>query len=95
MKQQILRYAKLHNSLPTSVYDLPEIPNKSDRVQDAWGRDIVMKFADDRATLTSLGRDGKPDGTGEDAEMSGVFPLKDENGKWADEYVDWIQEPRL
>ena len=95
MKQRILRYARLHNSLPNSPNDLPQIPEKESGVQDAWGRDILMSFADGKATLTSLGRDGKPGGTGEDADMSGVFPLKDENGAWAEEYVDWIQEPRL
>ena len=35
MKQRILRYAKLHNSLPNSINDLPVIPDKIDRVQDA------------------------------------------------------------
>jgi hypothetical protein len=95
MKQRILRYAKQHNSLPKSPSDLPEIPGKISRVHDAWGREILMSFADGKATLTSLGRDGKPGGTGEDADMSGVFPLKDENGKWADEGVDWVHEPHL
>ena len=63
MKQRILRYANLHNSLPNSINDLPEIPDKISRVQDAWGRDILMSFSDGKATLTSLGRDGKPGGT--------------------------------
>lgn len=87
MKHRILRYAKLHDSLPTSINDLPEIPEKLNRVQDAWGRDILMSFADAKATLTSLGRDGKPGGIGEDADVTGVFPLKDENGAWAKEDV--------
>jgi hypothetical protein len=78
-----------------SIHDLPEIPGKISRVQDAWGRDIVMSFADGKATLTSLGRDGLPGGTGEDADMSGVFPLRDATGAWAAEDVDWIQEPQL
>jgi hypothetical protein len=42
-----------------------------------------------------LGREGKDGGTGDDADMIGVISLTDENGKWADEYVDWIQEPEL
>jgi len=95
MKQRILRYAKLHNSLPNSPNDLPEIPGKINRVQDAWGHEVLMSFADGYGTLTSLGRDGKPGGTGEDADMTGVFPLKDENGAWADENVSWTQEPKL
>jgi Type II secretion system (T2SS), protein G len=95
MKQRILRYAKLHNALPKSPKDLPEIPEKINRVQDAWGREIRMSFADGKATLTSLGRDGNAGGTGEDADMVGIFPLKDANGAWAAEDVDWIQEPRL
>jgi hypothetical protein len=46
MKQRILRYAKLHNSLPKSINDLPEIPGKISSVKDAWGRNILMSFAD-------------------------------------------------
>ncbi len=95
MKQRILRYARLHNCLPKSLGDLPEIPGKIDWVQDAWGRDIIMSFADGKGTLTSLGRDGKPGGTGDDADMTGVFPLKNEKGEWADEDVEWIREPQL
>jgi hypothetical protein len=95
MKQRVLRYAKIHNSLPKSPRDLPEIPGKISGVQDAWGREILMSFEDAKATLTSLGRDGKPGGTGEDADMTGAFPLKDQNGDWAEEGVPWIQEPKL
>jgi hypothetical protein len=95
MKQRILRYARLHDSLPKSPRDLPEMPGKGSENQDAWGREILMSFADGKATLTSLGRDGKPGGTGEDADMSGVFPLKDKNGEWAGEDVDWVLEPKL
>ena len=83
------------DALPESPHDLPEIPGKVNEVRDAWGRDIRMTFADDKATLTSLGRDGQPGGTGDDADMSGVFPLKDTRGTWAGEDVDWIEEPRL
>ena len=95
MKQRVLRYSRLHDSLPKSLNDLPEIPGKSSRNQDAWGREILMSFADGKATLTSLGRDGKPGGSGEDADMTGVFLLKKEDGTWAEEDIGWIQEPRL
>jgi hypothetical protein len=95
MKQRILRYARTHDALPESPHDLPEIPGKVNEVRDAWGRDIRMSLADGKATLTSLGRDGQPGGAGDDADMSGVFPLKDARGAWADEDVDWSQEPRL
>lgn len=95
MKQRILRYAATHDRLPSSTKDLPEIPGKVDSVKDAWGRDIEMTFTDRQATLTSLGRDGKPGGTGENADVSFGFPLKDKNGKWADEDVECIQIVRL
>ena len=95
MKQRVLRYAKLHNSLPKSLNDLPETPGKINGVQDAWGRDILMSFTDGKGTLTSLGRDGRSGGTGDDADMTGVFPLKNEKGEWADEDVEWIREPQV
>jgi hypothetical protein len=95
MKQRILRYAKAHNALPESVDNLPKIPDKIDGVQDAWGRKIIMEFSDGKATLTSLGRDGKPGGKGDNADMSGVFLLRYKNGDWADESTEWIQKPEL
>jgi hypothetical protein len=94
-KERILRYVRLHDCLPQSPSDLPEIPQRDNSLQDGWGREILTSFVDGKATLTSLGRDGRPGGSGEDADMSGVFSLKDENGAWAAEDVGWIEEPRL
>lgn len=39
-------------------------------LKDPWGRAYIYEFADDKMTIISYGRDGKPDGTGEDGDIS-------------------------
>lgn len=40
-------------------------------IQDPWGRPYGYETADSSFRVTSLGRDGKPGGTGEDADLTG------------------------
>jgi hypothetical protein len=47
----------------------------------------------DEVTLTSYGRDGRPGGTGEDADIVGVFRAKTADGRWADELGEWRVDP--
>src|SRR5262245_33590716 len=76
MKRRILRYAAAHGSLPTSLEQLPRIEGYVNEVTDGWGRRILWRVDGDEVTLTSYGRDGVPGGTGEDADMVGVFKTR-------------------
>jgi hypothetical protein len=93
MKRRTLRYAAANGSLPTSLDQLPRIEGYVNEVADGWGRPIRWRVEGDEVTLTSYGRDGVPGGTGEDADMVGVFRAKTADGRWADELCEWRADP--
>jgi hypothetical protein len=93
MKRRILRYAAVHDALPTSLDQLPRIEGFANEVTDGWGRPILWRVEGDEVTLVSYGRDGVPGGTGEDTDMVGVFRAKTADGRWADEFCEWRDDP--
>jgi hypothetical protein len=93
-KRRILQYALSHNQLPRSLSDLPIMPGYDNSVDDEWGRPITYEVSPSGVvTLTSLGRDGKVGGSGEDADMIATFPSHDAQGRWSDESVAWSHDP--
>ena len=93
MKQRILHYARTHNELPKTAADLPLLTSRDNTVQDGWGRDIRFEIATNGiVTLTSLGRDGRPGGTGDDADITRAFPAHNPQGGWSEETVAWSAE---
>jgi hypothetical protein len=93
MKRRILRYASAHNAAPTTLDQLPFIDGYHNDTVDGWRRPIDWKADGDKVTFISLGRNGKSGGVGEDADMVGVFLMKNSNGHWADEFSDWETDP--
>jgi hypothetical protein len=55
---------------------------------DGWGRQIGLSVDGDVITLTSLGADGKPGGTGDNRDF--VCSIRVADGK-----AEWITAPRL
>jgi len=93
-KRRIQRYAVEHNALPSSLSETREITNRYDSTKDAWGHEIVYTVdSNGIVTLTSLGKDNKPGGTGKNADMVGIYPSRQPDGKWSDELVEWIRDP--
>jgi hypothetical protein len=93
-KRRIQRYAVEHNALPSSLSETREIPNAYNSTKDAWGHEIVYTVDPNGiVTLTSLGKDNKPGGTGKNADMVGIYPSRQPDGKWSDEFVEWTKEP--
>jgi hypothetical protein len=81
-KRAIQCYALQHNALP------------SHELNDCWGHPVSISVdSDGMVTLTSLGRDNKPGGTGSDADMIGRYPSRQPDGRWSDESVDWTKDP--
>jgi hypothetical protein len=81
-KREIQRYAIKHNALPSCG------------IKDSWGH--LIRYGVDSngmVTLSSYGKDNKPGGTGDDADMVGVYPSRQPNGHWSDECVKWTKEP--
>lgn len=93
IKHRILRYARKNDCLPDSPEQLPVIENRDKNVKDGWGRPIRWTVEADKVTLISYGRDGKPGGEEEDADMVGVFVTKNATGNWEEEGGNWLRHP--
>lgn len=93
-KRRVLRYAHQNNKLPENLEILPEIPGKSNRIKDAWGRKLIYIINHDNTiTLISYGKDGIINGEGDNKDMIGIFYYKKKNGRWEDELCNWINDP--
>jgi hypothetical protein len=93
MKRRVIRFAEAHGHLPATVDELPELQGFDNSVRDGWWRKITMSVDGNRVTFTSLGRDNKPGGAGEDADMIAVFDARREDGTWQEELVEWVRDP--
>lgn len=95
-KRRILRYAAEHGSLPVSIQATDELEGYYNSTTDAWGNELTYEVAPNGdVTLTSLGRDNRPGGIGDDKDMIGVFPSRQADGRWSEELVDWTLDPFL
>ncbi|MFZ2642307.1 MAG: type II secretion system protein GspG [Verrucomicrobiia bacterium] len=93
-KRRIQRYAIEHNALPSALIETKEIEGYDNSIKDAWGRPIIYGVdTNGLVTLASLGKDNKPGGTGDGADMIGVYPSRQPSGRWSDELVGWIKDP--
>lgn len=62
-------------------------------IQDGWKRDIVFEVsASGVVSFHSLGRDAAPGGSGEDADIVRSFHVRNAQGKWSDEMVEWAED---
>ncbi len=94
IKRRILRFAQSHNKLPQSLSELPNMTGYDNSVSDQWGRAITYEVSSSGlVTLTSLGRDGKVDGSGKGGDIVATFPSHDTKGGWSDELVPWSHDP--
>jgi len=75
-------YAKINGTLPSSLAVLPVRDNYANRTLDGWNRPIIYKVTPDGVlSLTSLGSDGLPGGTGEEKDIVVRYRGKDKNGR--------------
>ncbi|MEI7948103.1 MAG: type II secretion system protein GspG [bacterium] len=86
-------YAQQRHSIPTSLDVLPKRTGYANRTTDGWNRPLLFETsADGILTLKSFGKDGKPGGKGEDADISTSYYAKHENGTlWIGDEM-WIVE---
>ena len=93
LKRRVLQYAQSHGELPKSLASLPPMDGYDSSVQDGWKRDITFEVsASGVVSFRSLGRDGVAGGSGEDADILRSFPVRDTQGKWSDEMVEWTED---
>ena len=100
IKRRILKYVNIYNVIPGGLSDLPTIGGFSNRIKDGWGREIILKIDyDDLAygdlvLLISYGKDGVEGGGGDDADIVGIFPVKNKRGQWLQGLMcKWVKSP--
>lgn len=73
---RIREYWRINHRLPESLADLPKVEeNRDGSTDDGWGRAIRYEKKGAAVTLTSLGKDGRPGGEGEDADIREAFTV--------------------
>lgn len=81
---RIKMYVDLHGSLPSDFSILPVRSGYMNKTTDYWGRTLTYAPTESRFTLTSLGRDGRDGGNGDDADI--VRRYRVEKGDVSEEY---------
>jgi hypothetical protein len=67
---QIAGFVKQKKRLPVSLDEVKAQFGDSERWNDPWGNPVQFRVRDDHWMLSSQGRDGKPGGTGFDADYT-------------------------
>ena len=96
-KRRIIQFVQHENRLPNDLSELLPMPGYDTQTRDAWGRPLVYKILPTgEVLLESYGRDGVAGGTGDDADLTGIFATKTPQGDWIrDELQDWTKAPIL
>jgi hypothetical protein len=89
-------YAKQSNSISPSLAVLPKRNGYANQTTDAWGRELKYEVTPDGViSLTSLGKDGKPGGQGDDADIRrAYFGKRSDGALWATSEM-WIVEAEI
>ena len=89
-------YAKTNGAVPPSLDVLPKRKGYANQITDGWHRPLLYRVAPDGViTITSFGRDGKPGGTGEDADIAVSYRSKRPDGSlWVGSDL-WIVEAQV
>jgi hypothetical protein len=89
-------YAKDHKSIPSNLTALPKREGYTNDLNDGWHHPLQFRVSDDGVlTISSLGRDGKPGGSGEDADVSVRYYSRHKDGSlWAGEPL-WSVEAQI
>jgi hypothetical protein len=81
---RILEYGRVHGSLPPDLASLPRLdlkPEWDHHLEDGWRRRLIYEVdSSGIVTLKSLGRDGVPGGSGDNADISFRFPSRNADG---------------
>lgn len=89
-------YARQHNTVPETLEILPQRSGYANRTTDGWDCALIYKIEDDGVlTLSSLGRDGRPGGSGPDADVLRRYRSRREDGSlWIGSDM-WIVEAEI
>lgn len=86
---------KKHRQAPPNLAVLPEWEGFNTTC-DGWGHDIQYSVDKEGiVTLTSFGADGKPGGTGQDADIVMRYRTRNADGTLNVDDKDWIGSARI
>jgi hypothetical protein len=90
LRRRVLIYCQAHGELPPSLASLPAMEGYNSSIRDGWNRAITFQITTNGlVTFISLGRDGRTGGADVDADIIRSFPVRDSQGNWSDQMVDW------
>jgi len=89
-------YMQEHRAYPTSLDVLPKRQGYANRVTDGWNRKLIYRVDEDGViSLTSLGRDGKQGGEGEDRDISKRRKTRNRDGTWMIDDESWLIDSEM
>ena len=70
-------YMSIHLTVPRTLSELPKRDGYSNSTTDGWSNELVYAISSEGTlSLSSLGKDRKPGGAGDDADISATYPIK-------------------
>jgi hypothetical protein len=84
---------------PSNMVEIARYRHPDKGWNDGWGRPLLYQVnTSGIASLTSLGKDGRPGGSGQDADLVWTFALKDRSGNWIGTNwhkgsLEWLSDP--
>jgi hypothetical protein len=84
---------------PSNMVEIARYRPVNKAWNDGWGRTLLYDVnTSGVASLTSLGKDGRPGGLGQDADLVWAFALKDRSGTWIGTNwqmgsLEWLSHP--
>lgn len=76
IKDRLLLTYEKDRKIPDRLGSLVKVYGRDNQIVDAWGNEIALRIdSANVATLSSYGRDGRPGGVGEDADVAVVFKI--------------------
>lgn len=83
IRRGVLEFTSANNRLPSSLDEILPASTVSSLIHDGWDKRIdYSSNSDGIVVLTSFGEDGKPGGSGYDADISAEFWTKNTDGDW-------------
>lgn len=93
---RIHMYMTANGEYPTNLSVLPIRNGYANRTTDGWGRTLVYDVDDEGIiSLESLGRDGKPGGEGDDADIIRRYRTRNKDGSLCVDDEMWIVDAEI
>ena len=90
VRRSVLAYRQAHGRLPATLDESPPREGYGDSRVDGWDRRLIYTVGvNGLVTLVSHGKDGKPGGTGDDADTVGVFATEGDEVRLG----TWVRDP--